>query len=493
MDRAPGSLDDGDVDGRWHVRPSVPDRPARGPGCYTPREYERRSPGRNRRSADRGHDLRELCQPDRALPAQDAGRRRTATVNLATEVATIRYLPDLAGRAELVGAIEAAGYDAEAGARGRASRPPRGRSARPPTPTPPAAHRLRVPPPPRGASSRSRVAVAIMVAMFWPQTVVADGGHQPARSCVPATFIQFWAGRRFYAAAWRAGRHGGLTMDTLVVDRHDRRLGVQRVRDALPRGHPRGRPPPGDLLRQLDDHHRPRPARPLARGAGEGPRRRVRSGGSSASSPTTARLVRGHDEVDVPVGVGRAGRPAPRPARRPGAGRRHRRRGRVRGRRVDAHRRGDGPSSKRPGDEVIGATRQHDRVVPLPGDARRRRHGAGPDRRPRRAGPGLARRRSSGSPTGSARSSCRPSSLLAVATFVGVVAVRPGAAADARADRVHRRRRSSPARARWASPRRPRSWSGPGAAPRPGSCSAAARRSRRPSASTSSSSTRPAR
>src|SRR5690349_23106476 len=34
-----------------------------------------------------------------------------ATVNLATEVATIRYLPETAGRAELVAAVEAAGYD----------------------------------------------------------------------------------------------------------------------------------------------------------------------------------------------------------------------------------------------------------------------------------------------------------------------------------------------------------------------------------------------
>ena len=33
----------------------------------------------------------------------------------------------------------------------------------------------------------------------------------------PATFIQVWAGGRFYRAAWRAGRHGGATMDTLVV------------------------------------------------------------------------------------------------------------------------------------------------------------------------------------------------------------------------------------------------------------------------------------
>src|SRR6185369_5553807 len=34
-----------------------------------------------------------------------------AFVNLATEVATIRYLPTEAGRAELVAAVEAAGYD----------------------------------------------------------------------------------------------------------------------------------------------------------------------------------------------------------------------------------------------------------------------------------------------------------------------------------------------------------------------------------------------
>src|SRR4249920_1448363 len=34
-----------------------------------------------------------------------------ATVNLATEMATIRYLPEVADRGALVGAIESAGYD----------------------------------------------------------------------------------------------------------------------------------------------------------------------------------------------------------------------------------------------------------------------------------------------------------------------------------------------------------------------------------------------
>ncbi len=33
----------------------------------------------------------------------------------------------------------------------------------------------------------------------------------------PATFVQFWAGARFYRAAWRAMRHGTTNMDTLVV------------------------------------------------------------------------------------------------------------------------------------------------------------------------------------------------------------------------------------------------------------------------------------
>jgi Cu+-exporting ATPase len=138
----------------------------------------------------------------------------TATVNLATETATIRYVPAVTGRTELAGAIEAAGYDlkplpdeSETGAartlRAAADTDARQRAA--------SARRLLV----EGAVSLA-VAAAIMVLMFWPQTVI------PMETInrlviVPATFIQAWAGRRFYAAAWRAARHGGATMDTLVV------------------------------------------------------------------------------------------------------------------------------------------------------------------------------------------------------------------------------------------------------------------------------------
>ena len=60
------------------------------------------------------------------------------------------------------------------------------------------------------------VAAGIMVVMFVPQTAV------PVTALnwlvlIPATFIQFWAGGRFYRAAWRAARHGTTNMDTLVA------------------------------------------------------------------------------------------------------------------------------------------------------------------------------------------------------------------------------------------------------------------------------------
>ncbi|HEX3428916.1 MAG TPA: cation transporter, partial [Candidatus Limnocylindrales bacterium] len=137
-----------------------------------------------------------------------------ASVNLATEIATVRYRADVTGRAELTRAIEAAGYelkpppdDVETAA-GRTLRvaalaDARARARR--------ARSLFV-----EGSIAVAVAVAIMALMFWPQTVV------PMETLnwlviAPATIVQAWAGRRFYAAAWRAARHGGATMDTLVV------------------------------------------------------------------------------------------------------------------------------------------------------------------------------------------------------------------------------------------------------------------------------------
>ena len=136
-----------------------------------------------------------------------------ANVNLATEVATVRYLPEVAGPDELARAIEAAGYevrqlpgaadgvraslldeaDAEAAVRAREQRT-LGLTA---------------------AASLFVAAVAMLV-MYLPG--VPWTMEQAAWLLIgPATAVQFLAGRRFYRAALRAARHGTTSMDTLVV------------------------------------------------------------------------------------------------------------------------------------------------------------------------------------------------------------------------------------------------------------------------------------
>ena len=114
------------------------------------------------------------------------------------------------------------------------------------------------------------VAVGIMVVMFWPQTSIPMEDINRF-VLVPATIIQFWAGRRFYTAAWRAARHGGMTMDTLVVVGTTAAWAYSVFVTLFPDVIHQAGPPSGDLLRQLDDHHRPHPARPLAGGPGEEP------------------------------------------------------------------------------------------------------------------------------------------------------------------------------------------------------------------------------
>ncbi|HJP89836.1 MAG TPA: heavy metal translocating P-type ATPase [Candidatus Limnocylindrales bacterium] len=136
-----------------------------------------------------------------------------ATVNLATEVATIRYLPETAGRAELVAAVEAAGYDvrperaapaaddgmslvrgADVDAAERATE----------------ARRLLV-----SAIASIAIGVGIMALMFGATGLAMETRNWLA--LVPATFVQGWAGGRFYRAAWRAARHGATNMDTLIA------------------------------------------------------------------------------------------------------------------------------------------------------------------------------------------------------------------------------------------------------------------------------------
>ena len=93
----------------------------------------------------------------------------TATVNLATEVATVRYQADVADRKRLVGAVEAAGYDVR-----EAAAPPSDRSLS-------LTEELGIDDASRAREARAlireavvsiAIALLIMVAMFVPQTRV---------------------------------------------------------------------------------------------------------------------------------------------------------------------------------------------------------------------------------------------------------------------------------------------------------------------------------
>ena len=136
-----------------------------------------------------------------------------ASVNLATEVATGRYLPEIAGLDELARAIEAAGYEIR----------------QLPTATDGSQASL-VDEADAQAADRAReqrslgltAAVALVVAaatmglMYAPNVPLTM--EQLAWVLIgPATFVQFWAGRRFYRAAWRSAIHFSTGMDTLVV------------------------------------------------------------------------------------------------------------------------------------------------------------------------------------------------------------------------------------------------------------------------------------
>ena len=145
-----------------------------------------------------------------------------AAVNLATEVATIRYLPDQVGRAELVGAIEAAGYDVRAGSAAvpTSSAEAVGHDHESLGALDPAADAAAV----RAREARELVvqavvsigiALGIMALMLAGRSLPMEQLNLLALA--PATFVQLWAGARFYRAAWRAARHGAANMDTLIA------------------------------------------------------------------------------------------------------------------------------------------------------------------------------------------------------------------------------------------------------------------------------------
>jgi Cu+-exporting ATPase len=133
-----------------------------------------------------------------------------ATVNLATEQARVVFDPSVATPAHLTAAVEKAGYTVAA--------LPSAAGGPAPLPTPDQAD-----------SERQRelndlqhkwiaslvIGLGIMAAMTLPLHIGME--LLAPMLLIAASIVQFWAGRTFYEASWRAAKHGTTNMDTLVA------------------------------------------------------------------------------------------------------------------------------------------------------------------------------------------------------------------------------------------------------------------------------------
>src|SRR5687768_9829248 len=133
---------------------------------------------------------------------------RDARVNLATETATVDFDPQQVGLAEFAAAVATSGYTAT----------PRDDERAPevPEPTDGDGRDTEL----DGVKRRWQVALSsglgLMVLMYVPLPLDTMDWLMPA-ILVVATFVQFWAGRSIYTAAWAAARHGATNMNTLVA------------------------------------------------------------------------------------------------------------------------------------------------------------------------------------------------------------------------------------------------------------------------------------
>ncbi len=142
---------------------------------------------------------------------------RGASVNLATERASVAFDPAVADLGQLRAAVEKAGYKVGA------------LPASQPVPAATEVHAEAAEPVDERDIERQReiddlkrkslvslgVGAVMMVLMYAPMPV-------PMMDLAPflliaATIVQFWAGEVFYRAAWAAAKHGGTNMNTLVA------------------------------------------------------------------------------------------------------------------------------------------------------------------------------------------------------------------------------------------------------------------------------------
>ncbi|HEY7332616.1 MAG TPA: heavy metal translocating P-type ATPase [Candidatus Limnocylindria bacterium] len=136
----------------------------------------------------------------------------SASVNLATERASVRFDPARIDRAGLVAAIEAAGYEVGRDAAAEAA-PGEEDAALAADERARAAERRELL---WSALAATGIGLAMMAVMLWPGGTPWPMERVNVWMLAPATFVQFVLGRRFLVRAARGLRHGELTMDTLV-------------------------------------------------------------------------------------------------------------------------------------------------------------------------------------------------------------------------------------------------------------------------------------
>ena len=140
------------------------------------------------------------------------------SVNLATESATIRYLPEITGVADLARVISNAGYEVPAAAldlAGRSNEGEREAAREAMELTRVAAREREKQALLRGGVAATTFSILAMIFMLQPWLFISMERINWLL-IVPSTLVQFVVGWRFHARALRALRHGSLTMETLV-------------------------------------------------------------------------------------------------------------------------------------------------------------------------------------------------------------------------------------------------------------------------------------
>ncbi|MGH2427901.1 MAG: heavy metal translocating P-type ATPase [Candidatus Limnocylindria bacterium] len=135
-----------------------------------------------------------------------------ASVNLATERASVRFDPALIDRTGIVAAIEAAGYEVRPDRRAEDSVEVSAADAAEEAQPSAEQRDLLI-----GALVSTAVGLAMMAVMFWPGGAPWPMDRINVWFLAPATIVQFVYGRRFLVAALRGARHGEANMNTLVA------------------------------------------------------------------------------------------------------------------------------------------------------------------------------------------------------------------------------------------------------------------------------------